>query len=99
MLPVVFQAFEECAVFCSSRCRLIQNNDINAAKCWPVMSERLPRDAFQAVSPGSKPTVLFSNSEPESWLGRAIWPVQNCKHFIAAALSFVEDTTEGGLIG
>lgn len=63
-----------------------------------MVPERLPDDAFQPVSAGCEPTVLLADRKSESWLVGAVWPVKNCKHFVAAAVGLLEDATEGGFV-
>jgi len=93
-----FQAVEQHLVAGARRSGLIQNDDIYSAQLCSIVPERLPDYAFQAISADRRSTVLFADSKPQLWLGRAIGSVENGKHFVAAALSFLEYAAEGGLV-
>jgi len=82
---MVFQAAKQCPVVRARRCRLVKHNDIETRQALLLMPERLSDKPLQAVSSARQPAIFLGDSEPESWLVRAIWPVQNSKHFVAAA--------------
>ena len=99
LFPVGLQAVKQSAVVRASCCGLIQNDDVQPRHFAYALSERLPDDSFDSVPASCQATILFADCEPQSWLVCAVRPVENSKHFVAAAVGFFKYATEGGFVG
>ncbi len=93
------KAVKQNAVVRASRCRLVQDDNIQTGHFALLLPERLPDYSFQSVSAGCESTIFLADSKSQSWHICAVQPKKNGKHLVAAASGVFKDATEGGFIG
>jgi hypothetical protein len=96
---VGFQAFTQYAIARACCGRLVQNDDVQTRHSALLMPERFPDDSLDPVSASRQTAILLADREPQSWLIGAVRPVENSKHFVAAAVGFFKYATERGFVG
>lgn len=98
-MPVGLKAAKQNVVVRSSCCRLVQHDNVQSGQVVLMVPERLSDNSFQSVSTTCEPTVFLADRKAQSWLVCAIWPVENGKHVVAAAVGTLKDATKGGFVG
>jgi hypothetical protein len=99
LFPVGLKALDQYTI-ARPRCRcLVQNDKVQSRHLGLLLSERFPDDSLDPVPARSQPAILLADREPQSWLIGAVRPVENSKHFVAAAVGFFKYATERGFVG
>lgn len=88
------KALEQCLVVCQVRAALVQDDDVQARQPGPVLAERFPDYAFQAIPRGCVAAVLFRYRHTEPCLTAVIFCCQHSEHLVATAAGLVEDAPE-----
>jgi hypothetical protein len=95
---VSLETAEQSTVIRARRGRLAQDNDIQTWQLALVVPERFSDDSFQPVSTRRQPAILLADRKSQSRLVCAVRPVENGKHFIAAAVGLLKNAAKGGFV-